>query len=71
MTDDAFRIVVTAGVGLAALAFLIQAGVMIALYRIVRKTQPTAVRMSESNRTNMVRIGRILACLKLESMPAP
>ncbi len=39
MTDEWFRIAVAAGVGLAALAFVVQAIVAIALYRSSRKTQ--------------------------------
>src|SRR6266705_3499977 len=39
MSDDVFRIVVTAAVSLASLAFLVQAGVAIALYRVSRKIQ--------------------------------
>ena len=39
MSDDVFRIVVTAAVSLASLAFLVQAGVAIALLRVSRKIQ--------------------------------
>jgi len=39
MTEDVFRIVVAAAVALAALAFVVQAGVVIAVYRGSRKTQ--------------------------------
>ena len=39
MTEDIFRMVVTAAVALAALAFVVQACIMFALYRAVRKTQ--------------------------------
>jgi len=39
MPDDVFRIVVAAAVALAALAFVIQAGVVIAFYRGSKKTQ--------------------------------
>ena len=41
MTEDAFRIVVAVAVGLAALAFVIQACVVIAFYRGSKKTQHT------------------------------
>jgi methyl-accepting chemotaxis protein len=37
MPDDVFRIVIAAAVALACLAFLVQAGVSIALYRVARQ----------------------------------
>src|SRR5579864_1452660 len=37
MPDDVFRIVIAAAVALACLAFLVQAGVAIALYRVARQ----------------------------------
>src|SRR5581483_1005464 len=39
MPDDIFRIVITVAVGLASLAFLVQAAVIIAFYRSARKMQ--------------------------------
>jgi methyl-accepting chemotaxis protein len=39
MPEDLFRIVVTVAVALAAIAFLVQAFVAVALYRVIRKTQ--------------------------------
>jgi hypothetical protein len=39
MSDDLFRIVITVAVLLACVAFLVQAVVAIALYRVIRKTQ--------------------------------
>jgi len=39
MPDDLFRIVITAAVLLATIAFVVQAGVAIALYRVARKMQ--------------------------------
>lgn len=39
MPDDTFRIVVTVAVVLACIAFLVQAFVVLALYRLVRKTR--------------------------------
>ena len=39
MDDSVFRIVVALGVGLVAVAFIVQALVMLALYRASRKTQ--------------------------------
>jgi uncharacterized phage-associated protein len=41
MPDDLFRIIVTAAVLLACVAFLVQAIVAVALYRVIRKTQET------------------------------
>lgn len=42
MTEDVFRIVITAAVALAAIAFVVQAGVLFALYRVTRKAQGSA-----------------------------
>jgi ElaB/YqjD/DUF883 family membrane-anchored ribosome-binding protein len=39
MPEDFFRIVITVSVGLASLAFLVQAGVAIALYRVASRIQ--------------------------------
>ena len=39
MTDETFRIAVVAGVALAALAFVVQAAIMFAIYRTSRKLQ--------------------------------
>ncbi len=39
MSDDVFRIVVTVAVALACVAFLVQAGVAIALFGVIRKMQ--------------------------------
>jgi len=38
MPDDVFRIVITVAVGIASVAFLVQAGILIALYLLVGKT---------------------------------
>jgi ABC-type transporter Mla subunit MlaD len=46
MTDDVFRIVVTVGVVLAALAFVVQAGIMLALYKVTRKATENAERFT-------------------------
>jgi len=46
MTEDVFRIVVTAAVVLASLAFVVQAGIMFALYRVTRKAQENAERFT-------------------------
>src|SRR5690348_16011452 len=39
MPDDIFRIVITVAVALACLAFLVQAGVAVALYRVTNRMQ--------------------------------
>jgi methyl-accepting chemotaxis protein len=39
MSEDAFRIVVTAAVWLAAIVFVVQAVVVVMLYKVIRKTQ--------------------------------
>jgi hypothetical protein len=39
MSEETFRIVVAAAVLIACLAFVVQAGVVIALFRLTRKTQ--------------------------------
>jgi|SwirhisoilCB2_FD_contig_123_30054_length_874_multi_4_in_0_out_2_1 ABC-type transporter Mla subunit MlaD len=44
MTEDAFRIVVTVAVVLACIAFIVQAAIVFALYRVARKTQGNAER---------------------------
>ncbi len=45
MDENVFRIVVTAAVALASLAFVVQAGVVVALYKATRKTQDNADRL--------------------------
>ena len=39
MSEDTFRIVVTVAVLLASLAFVVQAGIVFAMYRLTRKIQ--------------------------------
>ena len=39
MSEDTFRIVVTVAVLIASLAFVVQAGIVLALYRMTRKIQ--------------------------------
>lgn len=46
MDENIFRIVVTVAVLLACLAFVVQAGIMLALYRVARKTQESAERFT-------------------------
>ena len=45
MSEDVFRIVVTAAVVVASLAFVVQAAILYALYRVSRKTQESADRI--------------------------
>jgi hypothetical protein len=45
MDENVFRIVVTVAVVLASLAFLVQAGIMFALYKVARKTQGDAANL--------------------------
>jgi hypothetical protein len=47
MPEDTFRIVITAAVALACLAFLVQAGVAIGLYRVARKMQEKITPLAE------------------------
>jgi methyl-accepting chemotaxis protein len=49
MPDDIFRIVVTVAVILACIAFLVQAFVVVALYRLIRKTQETIAPVLEQS----------------------
>ena len=47
MPEDTFRIMVTTAVALACLAFVVQAGVAIGLYRIARKIQEKITPLTE------------------------
>jgi F0F1-type ATP synthase membrane subunit b/b' len=47
MSDEAFRWVIAVAVGLGCVAFLVQAGFVIALYRIAKKTQDKVVPLAE------------------------
>jgi len=60
MPDDVFRIVITVAVALASLAFLVQAGVVIALYRATRKTQEEVLPLVGRVRLVIDRIGPLL-----------
>jgi len=48
MTDEIFRMAIVAGVGLACLAFIVQAGVAIALFRRIGKIHASAAPVLES-----------------------
>ena len=60
MSDDVFRIVVAAAVALASLAFLVQAGVAIALYRVSRKIQDRTTAFMEKVEPTVARAGQTL-----------
>jgi methyl-accepting chemotaxis protein len=60
MSDDVFRIVVTLAVSLASLAFLVQAGVAIALYRVSRKIQERTTAFMEKVEPTVARAGQTL-----------
>ncbi len=47
MTDDLFRWVITIAVALAAIAFLIQAGIAVALYRVTRRMQAKVIPLAD------------------------
>jgi uncharacterized protein YoxC len=49
MPDDVFRIVIAAAVGLGCLAFLAQAGVSIALYRVARRVHAKVSSLVENS----------------------
>lgn len=57
MPDDLFRIVVTVGVGLAALAFIAQAAAMIGMYLAVRKMQRKAEPLMDKAQPAIAQLG--------------
>ena len=60
MTEDVFRIVVTAGVVLASLAFVVQAGIMFAIFRVTRKAQESAERFTAKAEPVIAGVGPML-----------
>jgi ABC-type transporter Mla subunit MlaD len=60
MTDEVFRIIVTAAVALACLATLVQAGVAVALYRAIRGMQDKTAPLLDRAKPVMERIDPIL-----------
>src|SRR5215471_8273643 len=60
MSEDVFRIVVTAAVVLASLAFVVQAAIMYALYRVSRKTQESADRIKLHVEPMLQKVGPVL-----------
>jgi ABC-type transporter Mla subunit MlaD len=60
MPEDVFRIVVAAAVALAALAFVVQAGVVIAFYRGSKKTQEKVARFIGNAEPVLAKIGPMI-----------
>jgi hypothetical protein len=58
MTEESFRIVVSAAVALAALAFVVQAGGVILLYRLSKRTQRLITNFIGDVTPVLARIGR-------------
>lgn len=65
MTEDVFRIVVTVAVVLAALAFVVQAGIMFALFRVTRKAQENAERFTAKAEPVLAGVGPVLERAKV------
>jgi len=60
MSEDVFRIVVTAAVVVASLAFVVQAAILYALYRVSRKTQESADRIKVHVEPMLQKVGLVL-----------
>src|SRR5437870_3227464 len=60
MPEDTFRIVVTAAVALAALAFVVQAAILFAIYRTSRKMEQRTTQFIEEIEPVMHRVGPTL-----------
>ena len=60
MPEDTFRIVVTVAVALAALAFVVQAAIVFAMYRASRKMEQKAVKFMDGIEPVMQRVGPTL-----------
>jgi len=60
MPEDVFRMVVAAAVALAALAFVVQAGVVIAFYRGARKTQQKVSQFIGEAEPVLAKVGPLL-----------
>jgi len=60
MTDDIFRIAIVVGVSLAALAFIIQAIVAIALFRRIGKVQEKAAPVLDSAKPLLEKVGPLV-----------
>jgi len=80
MSEELFRIVITAAVGLACIAFIVQAGVVLALYRAARKMQDKVEPLMERAKPIMERVPVLMDKAKpavektgplVESVPPP
>ena len=60
MTEDIFRTVVAAAVAMAALAFIVQAAIVFAIYRTARKTQEKAEKFIKELEPVFHRVGPTL-----------
>jgi uncharacterized protein YoxC len=60
MPDNVFQIVIAAAVGLGCLAFLVQAGVSIALYRVARKIHTKVSPLVENSETLVAKAGPVV-----------
>ena len=60
MSEETFRIVITIAVGLACIAFLVQAGVVIALYGVARKLQNKVSPLIEKAQPVVVKVGPLV-----------
>ena len=60
MPDDIFRMVVTAAVVLACVAFVVQAGVVIALYRAIQQMQERAFPLFDRSALVMGKLGPLI-----------
>jgi ABC-type transporter Mla subunit MlaD len=60
MSDDIFRIVVAVAVAVASLAFLVQAGILFAIYRVARKTQVQATGFMDRVEPVIAKVGPTL-----------
>jgi uncharacterized protein YoxC len=61
MSDDVFRMVVAVAVALAALAFLVQAGVVIGIFRGLKKTQLAVDQLMGEGRSVLSKVEPVLA----------
>ena len=60
MSDEIFRIVVAAAVGIASLAFLVQAAIVFAIYRLARKTQAESAEFITNAQPVIAKVGLTL-----------
>ena len=60
MSEDIFRIVITAAVALACLAFVVQAGVAIGLYRVARNMQEKIGPLAEKGAVMAEKAGPVI-----------